>query len=465
MTATVLEELPLIRSKNAPLVDITGTGPTVGPGSYDTSVKNKHNNSLAPFNTTSVRPPLSLIDPRIPGPGAYVIPSPTVSRGVASCPFASEASRFPLSTGEGVPGPGSYNCTDRWPTKRAPTVHQFRAYDEPVLVGDAPGPGYYSPGVSQKPCGRTAHFGKYSGRDAPRANTNPGPGTYDSIHNGRSLYSLKPQSMFATKTKRSQLPCGDVPGPGTYEATSLFTRQPKTERFSAFSTTASRFSSDNSVTPGPGAYTGELAPRRQHRFNGNETHPFASESNRFYNESSGSPGPGAYDGSKFPKRMAFGGETPFGSTVPRFGRNSRLWASEGVYHDQRPLRFPRRVKPQRTFIERDLEPSTVAQPLPDRSYDVRYDWPKPTSFRSTFGSGPRFAASESQSAAPGPGSYDSSGGFSRTGRQFGNSNWGRETRFCDTSQKGNPGPGSYYHETTFLKKTFNQTIGSDAVYQ
>lgn len=497
MKSTVIEELPLLRAKPTGAEYNGGTGPNVGPGSYDLEYHLPANNSRAPFNTTGVRPPLNVSDPRIPGPGNYHdFYDPPVyadygKKGITSVPFTSATDRFRSAAADDTPGPGQYDLVGNWPTKRGKRTHAFTVPASRSLVVEdqqpASGPGYYNPNysASYRKNPKAAHFAKYSSRDGDLSGTGPGaakagvpgPGSYDLDKKPRSLYDAKPSSMFATKTNRSIEYGSAVPGPGAYELDPMATK-PKTsdERFSAFGSSTKRFHVDSSVgNPGPGSYTGEIAPRRQ-RPGYTGTAAFLSDSERFVDGRRGAPGPGSYDGRLYPKHMDFGGNTPFLSTVPRFARIT----PEAVPFDElfnarashvTPLRASRTGR-MRPFIQREISPTLGPEVLPPRSYNVNYDWPEGTDNPKRFGTAPRFldvGKPDKANDNPGPGHYfrDDANKYPR-GTRFDNSNWPRDVRFKSGGhpwgEPGNPGPGRYYHEATLLNKTHNATIGSDTTW-
>ena len=101
------------------------------------------------------------------------------------------------------------------------------------------------------------------------------------------------------------------------------------------------------------------------------------------------------------------------------------------------------------------------------AYDVRYDWPKPTSTcETTFGTSgrlPPYAGATNDT--PGPGAYSSTVGIAAVSQRPGNATWGRDVRFAGTSPANStPDPGKYYHCSTFLTKSHNATIGSDTTW-
>lgn len=477
MTTTVVEELPLFRAKCDGIGHAAATGPNVGPGTYNVgwNPAPATNNANAPFNTTSQRPPLSQSDPRVPGPGRYDLSEPDDVRiGVVSCPFVSESARFPLDADVHLPGPAAYDIQGRFPDKRGVRSHTFAGLapgslapvtDDAVSLG----PGSYNPNdrAARRSNPRAAHFSKYSGRDSARVNENPGPASYNPDLPPRSLYNGKPSSMFATNTNRLVYAVKDTPGPGDYEiAGSVLRKGPAcTLGRSAFGTSCPRFDGPNSgESPGPGWYTSEIAPRRPKYDGRGNVHPFASTADRFSSTAPFVPGPASYDGFKPSKHRSYVGESPFGSTVPRFGPTVALRPAVTFDEAFGPggQRRPRRNRPLRAFESGEIKPTTGLKPLPERNYNVKHDWPKPGSIHSSFGAAPRLATGVSN-GVPGPGSYIADGSSLAHG---GKSSWGREVRFgaASTDAGGTVGPGSYYHDSTFLKKSYNCTIGSDTTW-
>ncbi|KPI84641.1 hypothetical protein ABL78_6314 [Leptomonas seymouri] len=478
---SVLEELPLIRAKGV----VTGgtTGPKVGPGSYDLDRCLPVNSSRAPFNTTSTRQPLSDVDPTLPGPGAYDVSTSWSGEhgGIGSRAFACETARFDAQKGGDVPGPGAYNVRDNDVVSKNPKTYSFSApYNSAANLGinTSLGPGAHYPNyaAADRRVPRAANFGKYSGRELPRPPEGPGPGSYNSLLTPHTLAATKPSSMFVTKTKRTL--CGgagstDTPGPGTYDAEQSYQRDApgSHEHFSAFGSSSARFADGKEAdrAPGPGMYDGDIAPRRFYP-QGNGSAAFLSTYDRFPQRLSNSaPGPGTYDWRLLPRHNDFGESMPFGSTVPRF---SPVWSrhplSEPLIFSGDPNggRAPRSGV-RRPFVQRKITPSSEPPPLQDRAYDVRYDWPKPTStLETTFGTSSRMPPCTSAAVeVPGPGAYIGAGSVAAAGRKPGNSSWGRDLRFVSTAPaSGTPDPGKYYYSSTFLKKSHNATIGSDTTW-
>jgi hypothetical protein len=479
---SVLEELPLIRAKGDAVK--TATGSSVGPGTYNLDQHPLVNASCAPFNSTGSRQPISGADRGLPGPGAYNISSARTSgyAELGSRAFVSESVRFAKQRNGETPGPGAYDVRENYSVHKTPRAHTFSGpYSDvtgPSLNSDL-GPGSYNPNysVADRKVPKAAGFGKYSGREPLRPPVGPGPGSYDSLQAPSSVTAAKPSSMFVTKTKRTVcgvVGCNDTPGPGSYNIGQLHTRDGLEFRevYSAFGSSSARFADGKEAdrAPGPGMYTGEIAPRRFHPHNGHGSAAFLSTHDRFPERLTNSaPGPGTYDVRRLPRHNDFGEPMPFGSTVPRF---SPVWSqcplSEPLVFSGDPRGGPTlRGGVRRPFVQRRISPSSAPAPLPDRAYNVRYDWPKPASARDTT-----FAASSrslpyttAANDVPGPGSYASTDGATTASQRVGNSSWGRDVRFAATAPaNGTPDPGKYYHCSTFLTKSHNATIGSDSTW-
>ncbi|EPY26856.1 hypothetical protein STCU_01671 [Strigomonas culicis] len=479
MTTTVVEELPLIRGKNDGAVLKAGAGPNVGPGSYNVDYQTQNTFSRAPFNTTGERRPLYDNDPSVPGPGAYDIDRvpPDERYGVSGVPFVSESDRFAHKRDDAYPGPGSYETTDRWPTKKDPRAHKFTFAPERNMAGVGSdthsGPGYYEPNYNaatrKKP--KATDFGRSCGRRGlDGVNDVPGPGSYDAVNTPHNIYDAKPSSMFVTKSKRSQIGGTETPGPGAYNIGESTERPMPGQHYSAFGSSTTRFGRDSHHrAPGPGDYTSNIAPRRfRHIQNGNGTAPFVSASHRFGNTWAESPGPGSYDGYRMPKHVSYGAETPFQSTVARFGPSTTR-VRNPIFDDYNFSQTDPSLRPQqsrvlhRPFINGPISPTLGPEKLQDRDYIVNYEgYVPPGSTRGTLGlaerdSGPRKAAS-----APGPGTYD---GHSAASGQFNNSNWARQPRFRNAGEPTHgPASGRTYYESTFITKSHNVTIGSDTLW-
>lgn len=476
---SVLEELPLIRSKGDAAK--SATGPLIGPGTYDLSRTVPVNSSRAPFNSTSSRQPLVSADRALPGPGTYEVDGARREEygEVGTRAFLSESSRFAVLKGNEVPGPGAYEVQENWNGRRNPRVHTFSAPYSSAMdagVGTHLGPGSYNPqfAAADRKVPKAANFGKYSGREPLRPAVGPGPGSYDSLHVPQTLTATKPSSMFVTKTKRTVYRGSETPGPGTYNLDQSLQRDafaPR-EQFSAFGCSTSRFAADKDAdgASGPGSYTGELAPRRFKPHQGTGSAAFASSYERFPQRVANSaPGPGTYDARQLPRYNSFGEPMPFGTTVPRF---SPVWSQHPVpqpivFSGDSSGGYTPRGGVRRPFVQRKITPSIAPPPLKDRAYNVRYDWPKPTStLDTTFGTSGRLPANAlAGSDVPGPGTYSGAGGLAGAGQRGGNSTWGRDVRFATTAPvSGTPDPGKYYHASTLLTKSHNATIGSDTTW-
>lgn len=463
---TVIEDLPLERAKAPGIYNATGTDPAVGPGSYNADYQHSVLHLQAPFNSSSQRKPLSESDAVVPGPGAYSPQEAETGLGIASCPFLSDALRFSY-TNTGYPGPGAYYAADKWPTKRNARSHKFKlVHDRYPHISEPPiDGGYYYPNYSSLNRGnpRVSNFGRYSEREKPKFNENPGPGSYSVDSKPHNLYSSKPSSMFATNTSRSGVPSSDAPGPGSYDIPALFTHKPQSETFSAFGSAQSRFVNRDSTVPGPGHYTGDIAPRRPKPADG-LTAAFASNSNRFQDSQRPTPGPGAYKGNRLPKRISHGGVAPFGSTVTRFHSHHNEMPGADGYPPNSVLRIPQRIPGHPIAVRREQQGSDMdaTATIPRHDEGTFSNVGKPTStMKTTFGGAPRLTGDIHAAEYPGPGTYDSNISSFKPG---GHSGWNQEVRFPLSGSYG-PGPGEYHHNSTFLKQSHNRTIQFDTTWQ
>ncbi|EAN99776.1 hypothetical protein, conserved [Trypanosoma cruzi] len=470
----IKEELPLFRAKLPGLYTGGGTGPGVGPGSYNlTSNLSKPIHGEAPFGITSERF-YSHHGTAVPGVGTYDIITNDYRRGdITVVPFFSSLDRFFCPRADEVPGPGAYpHDGNKW--GRCGRSHAMgAACSKGAENSFSIGPGSYDPnyGSGRRANSRAAHFGGYSGRDAPRFNDIPGPGHYDIAAPDNSLYNNKPSSMFSTKTLRSTFGGDSVnPGPGSYNLPSYFQsldeyRVANPESFSAFGSSAPLHAPGPTDSPGPGAYTGDIAPRRPKAPpKTKKACTFGSGTGRNRMPPGTNIGPGAYEPTKPNKLQKYQlASVPFRSQSPRFP-SSKSTEVEGIFEPRRPVvRVPLRIHPPRprdSAINVAAKMSSRKVPL-DPVYNVNYDWPKPTcTSGSYFGTAPRFEKKDSKTSIPGPGQYDISEKPSLGGGGSLNGTWGTDGRFTSGNEVGNPGPGHYRYESTFYKKSFNSTIGS-----
>ncbi|KEG12126.1 hypothetical protein DQ04_01981070 [Trypanosoma grayi] len=468
------ERLPLFRAKLPGLYAGGGTGPEVGPGSYDLTFNSSQpGHGVAPFNTTSDRfaPHQTAASP---GVGTYNIITENQQKGdISIVPFASTVDRFFGPRADDVPGPGEYNHDgDRWGrTGRSYTVGKSHPEGFAGSASGSPGVYYpnYTSGCRAHP--RAANFAKYSSREPPRFNDVPGPGHYDVSDSGNALYDRKPTSMFATKTMRSMIGgASKNPGPGAYDIPAMFQtleqyRNENPENFSAFGSSAPRDKRDwRDNEPGPGAYTGEIAPRRPRaQCKGKGTSSFVSGSERNRLPMGTNLGPGAYGADKPAKMQKYElASVPFRSTLSRFPI-SKLPEETGVFEARHPVvRVPRRIHPARVRHETFARSTGngPVNPSTDRVYDVKYDWPKPSCTSGAYlGTAPRFKNKDLSNSYPGPGHYDVAEKVGSGGSRFMNTTWGTDGRF-KRDLECNPGPGHYSYNSTLLTKTFNCTFGS-----
>ncbi|RNF00227.1 hypothetical protein TraAM80_07714 [Trypanosoma rangeli] len=469
----VEEELTLFRAKLPGLYTSGATGPGVGPGSYNiayTSSKPIHGE--APFGITSDRFASHRGAPT-PGVGTYDVTFNEAGTGdITMVPFASSVARFYAPRADEVPGPGAYpHDGNRWGKNgRAHTIGTFRfkGTEDAFFLG----PGSYNPNYDsgRRAHPRAANFGGYSGRGDPQFSDVPGPGHYDIAASAKSIYDNKPSSMFATKTVRSVFGGkAGTPGPGTYDLPSYFQsleqyRDANPETFFAFGSSALRYGPyEPTDLPGPGTYTGEIAPRRPKTLPKTKgTSSFASETNRNRLPCGTNLGPGAYELSKpINVRKHQLASVPFRSRLSRFPSPKRTEAGEIVEPYRTLVRVPRRIHPARFLGDTVVTAPKMGSRsvVPDRVYDVKNDWTKPTCTSGSYlGTAPRFEK-KALNDFPGPGQYDVLKKDLSNGAKSLNGTWGTDGRFKSGNGGGDPGPGHYRSDSTFYKKSFNCTIG------
>ncbi|KAG8345583.1 putative Sperm tail PG rich repeat [Trypanosoma vivax] len=468
-------ELPLFRAKVPELGTGSGTGQNIGPGSYDLKFGGTGcAYSIPPFGSGSDRFPVNKTA-TTPGVGAYELPmSISKKSGLSIVPFNSRVSRFYERRDEGVPGPGAYTpCENQVRrNRRAQTMGCSR--NGSMFERETLGPGCYNPIFSKTSRVRSGavNFDDYCSRKSAPQNDNPGPGCYECPGTGKTIYSRKPTSSFASKTERSTFTANaSNPGPGTYDLPSCFESKShyqaaNPEAFSVFGSTAARYGPYGpNPYPGPGAYTGEIAPRRIHvNCDDKGTSSFMTGSGRTTEPQRTNLGPGTYDDVKLTREPAYQmASVPFRSNVERFP-SPKVEQQEIVAPRRTVLRVPRRVHPVRlrnNGVDGDAHSRQMELSLP--MYDADYSYTKPRCNTGGFiGLEPRFARQNTKSTAPPPGCYNTPENPVLGGAHSLRGTFGTDGRFKSVVDD-TLGPGSYWPGSSFLRKSFNQTFNQTQV--
>lgn len=356
------------------------------------------------------------------------------------------------------------------------------------IARDSAGPGEYNPNVAPlKPTRLAPSFAKLSGKRHPVVEPeqllHPGPGAYDPSKAYTSdllkggVMTKRPNSMFASTTKRSAMSTHgkDSPGPGSYKPPSGFKGlneylAANPESHHAFGSTGKlpHFSKPAEEVPGPGAYTVETkGPASQ------PSPAFAFKGSRFSDRSLGvAPGPGAYECKEttlavgIHKRVA-GRFGIFGSTSQRFPQPPVAVQAGPASYTPKTVdevnfvdlrRRDRRTSAFRSKVARSTA-SAVGPQAATVFYEQPSDWPKPSTTSKAFiTTMPRFAGDKQhKEAKPGPGAYDVVPSWQNNV----SASIPRGTRFDGKSGNVVPGPGSYNTVPSLIKKTFNITIGDN----
>lgn len=470
------------------------TSMTPGPGTYDPSLEVHQGPSFRTLSSqfASREPRLAkMIDNEVPGPGAYTpefTPDTKSSNARRSMHSGSGINWVKIATAPSIPAAAQsygYREGGHGELVQQPVPHAgFTGTGD-----DRPGPGHYNAADSKfykkNDLRHVMDFGKRSGRPDQRVKlVVPGPGSYNADKIGSSpilrggVMATRETSQFASTTTRAPLQVTSYgPGPGTYKPASSFkslrehlANNPDT--FHAFGICSSnpRPEPKKLEVPGPGTYTQPLVPQPPTDPDGAaHSAAFASKSDRFYQRLEAVPGPGAYPTNGLAEKLkavhppvfgAFGSTSarlpvdpppsapPIGSYDPRSSNTAELRRK-----DKRSPAFRASTKTQ--------DPSFTTQGA-QVQYDVKYDWPKPTSTQANLGGTERRFINLSKEAVPGPGHYPSKNMLSEQSRTTANGTgmtWSKSRRF-DQNASEVPGPGTYQAGAgSLLKKSFNITIG------
>lgn len=167
-----------------------------------------------------------------PGPGAY-----GANRDLDKTGFKFGNEKRESMSREKIPGPGAYQI----PTGRDRRAYSISGRIEPKSKESSPGPGAYenSSGI-EKRCytvSRSRRFGSM-GKDLP------GPGSYDVLKDEKSQGSVIGNELRKSFTQTSN----EWPGPGQYESPNVFAKT------SGFSISRRHENKNLKSQPGPGDY-------------------------------------------------------------------------------------------------------------------------------------------------------------------------------------------------------------------
>ena len=117
--------------------------------------------------------------PETPGPTSYARTlTRTIEKPRIDTAFGHRSGRVTYDIND-VPGPGAYLKEDKWVTRRKSTIPKGASPDY-FTVQDTPGPGQYETSVKRKIEDRpNSSFASRSKRELRKINSNPGPGDYD----------------------------------------------------------------------------------------------------------------------------------------------------------------------------------------------------------------------------------------------------------------------------------------------
>jgi hypothetical protein len=478
---------------------------TPGPGAYDPDVRPQRNSShLKPssqfaskehrMGRESMKPP----GYDVPGPGSYsgeLVKDYVAPKAARTLHSGTGINWVKVATAPSIPARGqSYGYKEG---SYGELVQQPVPYDGYTGAGsDKPGPGHYNAtdivtrhGIK----GSSIEMSRIPGRgEVPNivrgnmgpAASNPGPGSYDVDRAATShvlrggVMAKKQTSAFSSTTNRAPLSTNMYgPGPGAYKPSSTFKSlrehlAANPDTFHAFGSSGlnPRSEAKRLDVPGPGSYTQTVIPKPP--VDGvQKSAAFASNIDRFATPPSIGPGPGGYDNANPTlvddlKHRVSGKFGAFGSTSARLPADIPPTAPPpGTYNPKSDVKIAdlrRRDKRSPAFRssgDRD-DPSHKTQGAPT-FYDVKYDWPKPTTNNPAIaGTVPRLHQPK-RDEVPGPGKYPAQNYLSdkaRTTTHSGPSVWSKADRFSGGASDV-PGPGAYNPANSLIKRSFNITIG------
>jgi hypothetical protein len=478
---------------------------TPGPGAYDPDARPiRASSQLKPsfqFASKEHRMGRESSKPQgydVPGPGSYsgdLVKEYVAPKAPRTLHSGSGINWVKVATAPSIPARGqSYGYKEG---TYGELVQQPVPYNGYTGTGsDKPGPGHYNASdvvVRKGLKGCSVDMSRVPGRNEvatrePRG-TSPGPGSYDVDRAATShllrggAMAKKQSSSFSSTTTRTPLSANMYgPGPGAYKPASTFKSlrehlAANPDTFHAFGSSAMDPRSDpkRMEVPGPGSYNPPLVPKppaNPDAAGNKNSAAFSSNVDRFATPPSVGPGPGGYDHANPSfvdnlKHRINGKFGAFGSTSARLPAELAPAAPPpGTYEpksDVNPSELRRKDKRSPAFRPSGVreDPSHKTQGAPT-FYDVKYDWPKPTSLNPALaGTVPRLQQPK-RDEVPGPGKYATPNYLAekaRTTTHIGPSVWAKGERF-NRAVHDVPGPGTYNAvAASLVKRSFNITIG------
>lgn len=446
--------------------------------------------------------------------------SPTFMSRVSR--FAEDSKRAVVDSG--APGPGSYKQSNSWlkgqahprkQRKASAAVSWMRASNAPSIPAAGQSYGYEESKdgdlILQKPPkrgfagekGDTVGVGQYKpfrkfgsstqGKDfcsskmkrlhEETSKYNVAPGQYNPSDIFEQKLKKKENMVFKSKTTRlPKAKLKDTPGPGKYERTSVFasTEVPKDYQFFGSSSTKSaQLFNGAPGLPGPGTYAREVieADTEDREYKGG----FSTKEARWQvKKKEPTPGPGKYikqpNISEELSKKVFGRNTSFGNTMKRFQMpkdTGKTGPGPGHYTEKKLVQPVLQSSVFLSEKERFKKGVGPMGPSP-ASYDpfvangMNKDPERPS---QAFGVESRRAAKNKISkhgtrhlATVGPGSYDPPRAYEKTNmKRFSDPTTGQfrsmvQREFVSPSKL--PGPGTYENNASFVKRSYNITVGS-----
>ena len=460
-------------SKRKLNISILTTSNNVGPGSYDTNISTLKK-SLPKKKLTEIKPREFLPQPDLvtPGPGTYSINFNNNNNIKSKSSFFKSRQKRSIYEVIETPSAVDYNKVDEWgknynlnknfinkPKKRPHSTIHFEPanyLDEKgrlihkkssIKTENDIGPGYYfklNSNISDK----IYHFNRSNRTQdlfGVLNNKNPSPDKYNNniikdnlkipikikdnggpslninenvsqeIINLNNNLKFKNESFqFKSKVSREIYnENNDLPGPGTHFNTTTSNNNNNIKSLSSFGSRSNRFPKNKNLNlPGPSDY---LLPEKI--IEEKNTSSFLSNQNSSILPSNSTPqniGPGTYDYEINNTKYKF--QSNFNSKTERMPNKDNGIPSSSTYN-----------------INRDKQ---ISKNIFSTRYNNIKDW-----------------AFEGENISPSPENYNISRNLNSKGFTISKSN-----RFMNKKIKNNIGPGTYFQETPFLKKSFNSSV-------